>query len=147
MANFVFNIAKGRVAELAALPGANDAFIVVPIETSGIVSDATMIDYDTLDALLAGASNEQTTMGRKTLTGVAASTNDANDRKEVDADDVSWVAATGNAISKVLICYDADTTSGTDADVVPLLALDLVVAPSGGDITLVFASGGFYQAS
>lgn len=147
MANLVFNIAKGRVAELAALGAANDALIAVPIETSGIVSDATMVDYDDLATLLAGASNEQTTMGRKTLTGVAVTTNDTNDRKEVDADDITWTAATGNAVSAVVICYDNDTTSGTDSSLVPLVKLDMVVTPSGGDITLVFGSGGFYQAA
>ena len=40
----------------------------MPIETAGLEADATLIDVDTLTALLAGTTNEQTTMGRKTLT-------------------------------------------------------------------------------
>ena len=67
MADIVFNIAKGKVGYYASLPAASDALIVVPIEATGIVADATMADYDTLSDLLAGASNEQTTMGRKTV--------------------------------------------------------------------------------
>ena len=55
MANIVFNIAKGRVAELYNRVKSNDptnsAIILVPIETSGLESDATLIDVDTLAAL------------------------------------------------------------------------------------------------
>src|SRR5690349_17418099 len=72
MANLTFNAALGRVAAYAALPAANDALIAVPIETTGIVSDSVMRDYADLNTLLAGASNEQTTMGRKTLASLAA---------------------------------------------------------------------------
>ena len=54
MANIVFNIAKGRVAELydrvKSNDPANSAIILVPIETSGLESDATLIDADTLAA-------------------------------------------------------------------------------------------------
>lgn len=148
MADVVFNIAKGRVAELAALGAANDALIAVPIETSGIESDATLIDYDTLAALLAGASNEQTSnMTRKTLASVTVTVDDTNNRVDVDAADITWAAATGNAISAIVICYDGDTTGGTDANIVPLVKLDCVATPAGGDITYTFASGGFYRAS
>lgn len=147
MADVVMNIAKGRIAELAALGAANDALIAVPIETTGIVSDATMIDYDTLSDLLAGASNEQTTMGRKTLASVTVTVDDTNDRVDVDFADIVWTAATGNAISAIVICYDADTTGGTDANIVPLTKHDFVATPSGGDITAVVASGGFFRAS
>jgi hypothetical protein len=148
MADIVFNIAKGRVAELAALGAANDALILVPLETSGLVADATMRDYDTLDAILAGASNEQTSnMTRKTLASVTITTDDTNDRVDVDAADVTFTAATGNAISAVVICYDGDTTGGTDANIVPLVKLDAVATPAGGDITIQFNAAGFFRAS
>jgi hypothetical protein len=146
MADLVFNIAKGKVAQYAALPLTNDAFIAVPIETSGIVSDATMRDYADLGTLIAGASNEQTTMGRKTMTGVVATVDNTADKMLVDADDVVWTAAAGNAISAVVICYDGDTTSGTDANIVPLVKLDCVLTPDGTDFTMQFAVGGFYSA-
>lgn len=147
MADIVFNIAKGKAAYYSGLPAANDALIAVPIETTGIVSDATMRDYDTLSDLLAGASNEQTTMGRKTLASVAVTVDDTNDRTDADAADITWTAATGNAISAVVICYDPDTTGGTDADLIPLVKLDAVVTPAGGDITVQFNAAGFYRAS
>ena len=148
MGNIVFNIAKGRVAELAALGAANDALILVPLESSGLVADSTMIDYDTLDAILAGASNEQTSnMTRKTLASVTVTVDDTNDRVDVDAADVTWTAATGNAIGAVVICYDGDTTGGTDANIVPLVKLDASATPAGGDITIQFNAAGFYRAS
>jgi hypothetical protein len=147
MADFVFNVAKGRVAELCALGAANDAIIAVPIETTGIVTDAVMKDYANLSLLLAGASNEQATMGRLTLTGVIVTVDNVNDRVDVNADDPVWAAASGSAISKVVICWDGDTTGGADTAIIPLVAVDLVATPNGGSITAVFNAAGFYRAA
>ena len=153
MANIVFNIAKGRVVELYNRvennDPANSAIILIPIETSGLESDATLIDVDTLTALLAGTTNEQTTMGRKTLTdadlAALPAPDDANDRYEVSLPTVTWTAASGNAISKIAVCYDADTTSGTDANIIPLTMFDFVQTPSGADIQMT--TGVFFRAS
>lgn len=153
MANIVFNIAKGRVVELYNRvennDPANSALILVPIETSGLESDATLIDVDTLTALLAGTTNEQTTMGRKTLTdadlAALPAPDDTNDRYEVSLPTVTWAAASGNAISKIAVCYDADTTSGTDANIIPLTMFDFVQSPSGADIQMT--TGVFFRAS
>jgi len=152
MANIVFNIAKGRVAELYDRvdnnDGANAAIILVPIETSGLESDATLIDVDTLTALLAGATNEQTTMGRKTLTDAdlaAGSPTDASDYNGRSLPTVTWTGATGNAISKIAVCYDADTTSGTDANIVPLTMFDFAITPDGSDVQMT--GGEFFRAT
>lgn len=145
MADLVFNIALGKVASLAALPAANDALIAVPIETAGIVGDGAMRDYDNLQALLAGASNEQTTMGRRTLTGVTVAVDDAADRVSIDAADIVWAGATGNPVSAIVICYDPDTTTGTDADLIPLTKHDWVIVPDGSDVTATVAD--FYRAA
>lgn len=135
MANIVFNIALGKVKYYAELPAANDGLIAVPIETTGIVSDATMRDYADLSTLLAGASNEQTTMGRKTLASVTVTVDNTNDRVSVDCADITWTAATGNAISAIVICYDPDTTTGTDSDLIPLVKCDFPITPDGSDVT------------
>lgn len=145
MPNITFNIALGKVKYYAELPATNDALIAVPIETSGIVGDATMRDYDDLGALLAGASNEQTTMGRKTLSGVTVTVDDTNDRVALDAADITWTAASGNAISAVVICYDPDTTGGTDADLIPLTKHDFAITPDGSDVTATVAD--FFRAT
>jgi hypothetical protein len=55
MANIVFNIAKGRIVEfynrVKGDDPANSALILVPIETSGLEADATLIDKDDLAAV------------------------------------------------------------------------------------------------
>lgn len=149
MATIVPNIAKGRVCELydrvKSNDPANSAIILVPLETSGLVSDATLMDYDNLSDLLAGATNEQTTMGRKILTDADLATipapDDTNDRNERSLPTTIWAGATGNPISKIAVCYDNDTTSGTDTSIIPMTIMDFVVTPSGTDIQM---TGGVY---
>lgn len=145
MANIVFNTALGRVAALATLSGAADALILVPLEATGLVTDATMRDYDSLADILAGATNEQATVGRKTLASVTVTVNDAADRVDIDAADVTWTAPTGNAIGAVVICYDPDTGAGTDADLIPLTKHDLAWTPDGNSFTLTISD--FARAS
>lgn len=153
MANIVFNIAKGRVKELynrvKSNDPANSALILVPIETSGLESDATLIDKDDLAAVLSGTTNEQTTMGRKTLTdadlAALSAPDDTNDRNECDLPTVTWTAATGNAISKILVCYDSDTTGGADSAILPLTLFDATATPDGNDLQLT--GGTFYRAA
>ncbi len=153
MANIVFNIAKGRVVEfynrVENNDPANSALILVPIETTGLESDATLIDADTLAAVLAGTTNEQTTMGRKTLTdadlAALPAPDDVNDRYDVSLPTTTWTAASGNAISKILVCYDSDTTAGTDSNIIPLTMFDFAQTPSGADIQMT--GGVFFRAS
>lgn len=152
MANIVFNIAKGRVVELynrvESNDPANSAFILVPIETAGLETDTVLIDVDTLTALVAGTTNEQTTMGRKVLTDVELAAlpapDDANDRFSLFLPTTTWTAASGNAISKIAVCYDSDTTAGTDANIIPLTMFDFVMTPTGADIIMTGAE--FYRA-
>jgi hypothetical protein len=152
MTDIVTNRAKGRVAEFFERVDGNDpansAIILVPLETSGLESDAVLRDKDTLADLLSGSTNEQTTMGRKTLTDAelsAITIDDTNDRVDVTLPQVTWAAATGNAVAKLAICYDADTTSGADSNITPLLILDFVATPDGNAIQL--NSGVAYRAS
>lgn len=153
MANIVLNIAKGRVVEyynrVKSNDPANSALVLVPLETAGLVGDSTMVDYDDLGTLLGGATNEQTTMGRKVLTdadlAALPAPDDGNDRYDVSLPTVTWTGATGNAISKILVCYDPDTTGGTDSDIIPLTCFDFAQTPSGADIQCT--GGVFYRAA
>lgn len=147
MADFVFNAAKGKETYYLGLPALNDALVIVPIEASGIEADATLRDYTNLNSLLAGASNEQTTMGRKTVTAATVSTDNTNDWVTVAIANVTWSLATGNAIAAIVICYDPDVTAGTDADLIPLTKHDFSVTPNGGDITAAAPVGGFLKVS
>ncbi len=134
MADFVFNIAQGSTAYYAGLPAANDALIVIPIEAAGVEADSVLRDYDNVSVLLAAATNEQTTMGRKTITSVTVTVDDTNDRVAIDTADVTWTAATGNAIGDLLLAYDNDTTGGTDTSLVPLSFHDFSITPDGSHV-------------
>jgi hypothetical protein len=153
MANFVFNIAKGRTTEYYNRVENNDpstsALIVIPLETSGLEAQSVLEDVDTVSALIAGTTNEQTTMGRKTLTDVELAAlpapDDSGNKYSLDLPDVTWTAATGNAISALVVAYDDNTGTGTDANIIPLTYHDFIVTPSGTDIVATTAE--FFRAS
>lgn len=153
MADFTFNIAKGRVVEfyyrVENNDPANSAFIAVPLETAGLETDAVLMDKDTLADVLAGTTNEQTTMGRKILTDAqlvaVPAPDDTGNSMSVALPTTTWVAANGNPISKIVIAYDPDTTGGTDANIIPCTAFDFVATPTG--IDLEFTAGNFFTAS
>lgn len=155
MANLVLNIALGRVAELYNRVDINDptnsALVVVAIDAAGD-TDATIRDRDDLSALLAGTSNEVTNSGyaRKVLTDadiVAFAPDDTNDRVDLDIPDQTWTSVgAGTAWTDLLVCYDNDTTGGTDSSIVPMTLHDFAVTPSGTDIVAQIAAAGFFRA-
>ena len=157
MANFVFNIALGSVAgnyrRVDGNDPANSALVVVLLAASGIESDATLKDKDTLADLVSGTTNEATNTGyaRKVLTDsdlTAYSPDDASDRVDLDFADQTWTGVANDgtgAIGDLVVCYDGDTTGGTDANIEPQTQHDFSVTPSGGDITAAVAT--FYRAS
>lgn len=157
MADFVFNIAKGRVAELynrvKTNDPANSALVAVVLASAGLETDAVLKDADTLAAVVAGTTNEVTNTGyaRKVLTDAdlaAFAADDTNDRVDLDIADLAFGAITaGDGWAKLLICYDSDTTAGTDANIVPLCAYDAVLTPDGSSITLQINAAGFFRAS
>lgn len=154
MANFVFNIAKGRIAEfynrVESDDPANSALILVPCSASD--SEANAQDADTLTAALATAINEQTGGGwvRKTLTAVELAAfpapNDTDNRYDVPLPQVTWTSPTaGSDTTGLLVCYDPDTTAGTDANIVPLTHHDFAVTADGNNVVL--NAGDFFRAS
>lgn len=151
MANIVFNVAKGRVVEYYNRVKNNDpstsTLKLIPIETSGLETDGALQDSLTLAEVLDGATNEQSSMGRKSLSDsdLAAfpGPDTANDRYDVSLPTVTWTAATGNAISKIVVAYDPN--SSADSAIIPLTMFDAAVTPDGTDIQLT--SGVFFRAS
>jgi hypothetical protein len=144
VANYVFNISKGAVAEKIR-DGANIQVLV--LATAGIESDATLIDVDTVTALVAGTTNEVTngSYARKSIANasITLTVDDGNDRVDVDIADQTWAAvAAGDGWNDVVICEDV---GGGDGTRVPLTQHDFVVTPDGSDITAQVAV--FYRAS
>lgn len=152
-AQFVFNIAKGKVARYADLPAIADGLVLVWLKNTGLESDAILKDYDTLAAILAGPSDECDFTGytRRTLAGVTSAPDDTLDKMVVDATDPTSYTNTGTAqvSGAAIVCYDPDTGVGTDADLVPLV--QLLVGTLSFDqnvlINAAFAAAGLYDAA
>ena len=157
MADFVFNISKGRVAELYRRVDLNDptnaALIIAILATAGIETDAVLKDKDDLAAVVAGATDEvtNTNYARKTLVDsdlVAFAPDDSNDRVDLDIPDQTWTGvAAGDGWNDLLVCYDSDTGAGTDANIEPMTQHEFVVVPDGSDITAQVDAAGFFRAS
>lgn len=155
MADFVFNMAKGRVVELFNRVDTNDptnsVLVIVPVDVAA-VTDATIKDFDTLSAVLGGGVTERTTGGwnRKTLSDADITfpaPDDTNDRFDIDIADQTWTSVTAGAVTDLIICYDNDSTGGTDANLIPLTQHDFAITPDGSDVTAVIAAAGFFRAS
>lgn len=158
MGNFVFNIAKGKVAELAARVNANDpteaSLLVILVASTGVESDATLIDSTDLADVFGGTTNEATNTGaaRKVLdqtAGITITPVYASDYVDVDIPDQTWTAVANDgtgAISDLIIAY-RPTNASADSACVPLSMHDFAVTPDGSDITAQIATGGFYRAS
>jgi hypothetical protein len=142
------NIAKGKVAYYASLPAANDALVWVLF--SGTETDDNIRDADNLTAVLATALDEATFTGysRQTATGVTVTVDDVNNRVDVDCNDPSWSPTTAQAITRIGLFYDPDTTTGTDADLVPLFIDDFALTTAtSGTLGYTVAASGLYRAS
>jgi hypothetical protein len=158
MASFVFNRSKGRAVEYAERINANDptnsVFVINLIASSGVESDATLLDKDDFTALVSGTTDLATNTGasRKTLDqtgGITVTYDDTNDWVLVDIPDQTWtaVATSPGAVSDLVIGYDSDSTAGTDTNILPVTWHDFAVTPDGSDITAVIAVGGFLKAA
>lgn len=147
MGAIVFNVAKGRLARYADLTAAGDELVAVLLSTAE--ADATLQDYDTLAALLAGSNTEATFTGysQQTLANVAVTVDDSGNTVKVDCDDPQWSPTSAQALAKIVFCYDPDG-SNTAASMIPLFADDFsATTPTSGTVTYNVATGGFYSAS
>jgi hypothetical protein len=156
MADFAFNIAKGRAVEYAARVNANDptnaVLVVEVINTSA--TDATLRDLDTFAAIEADANTAEVAnsgYARKVLdqaAGITITVDDTNDRVDVDFPDQTWTGvAAGTAWTDVVVGYDSDSTGGTDSGIVPCSQHDFAITPDGSDVTAQLNAAGFYRAS
>jgi hypothetical protein len=157
MADLVFNIAKGRVTELVNRVNLNDptnSVVVVSVWNAGAMTDATVRDYTTHAAIEADAAAAEVTntgYARKVLSdvsGLTVTTDQTNDRVDVDMPDQTWTAvAAGSAWTDLSTSYDSDSTAGTDSAIVPMTWHDFIVTPDGSDIVAQVATAGFFRAA
>ena len=140
MATLPFNIAKGRAVQFYINVDGNSPagceLVVAVLATSGIESDAVLIDKDTFADVVSGATNEVTNSGyaKKVLTGAdlaAYAPDDANDRVDIDIPDQTWTSvAAGDGWNDIVTGYDP-VGSQTASDIIPIGIHDFVIVPDG----------------
>jgi len=154
MADFVYNIAKGRVIELFNRVDVNDPaaaiLTVIPVDVAA-VSDATLKDLDDFAAIITAGVTERSATGwnRKTLTDAditMPAPNDAGDSYDIDIADLFWAAVTAGAVTDIIICYSS-VGSPPNAQLLPLTQHDFAITPDGSDVTGVVNAAGFFRAS
>lgn len=109
-------------------------------------------DFDTVAAITSGGYTEVTNTGysRKTLTDSnlsAFTVDDTNNRilLTLPLQTFTTISA-GDTWDIVVVGYDSDTTSGTDANIIPVTAGELrengtALVPAGANIVIDFSSG------
>jgi len=154
MADIVMNVALGRVNEYWRRVVNNDpaASVITIVLLKTAEADATLRDYDTLSALLAGSNVECdfTNYARVVFTDsdiVDPTVDDTLDRQTSAIVQKTITSAGGtldNTIVKGIICYDPLGTD-VDANMIPLTAQDASATTNGQD--LVVAAANVYRAS
>lgn len=115
----------GTVRYYATLPQTNDAIVLVILQ-AGHQDDDILRDYDYLSQVLANTANKECTAAnyvRKPITSGATITPDnANNRVDVALPTQTWTqlgAMSGSnsqqQIAAILVCYQANTSTGTDS--------------------------------
>jgi hypothetical protein len=157
MAGFSFNVSLGREVEFHNRVNDSDptnaVLVLVVLAAATLEADAVLKDYDTLADVLA-TSLEVTNVGYARIIindgGLAPYTvDDTDDSITLPlANQTTGAITAGDSWAKLLICYDSDSTGGTDANIVPVKAFDIIdpdtgspIAPAGGTITHSFANG------
>jgi len=153
MADFVFNLAKGKIAELAERVNvenpANSVFVLVAISTTE--EDAILRDLDSLEDVLTNPNTDEATNGgyaRLDVEALTVTVDDVENKVAVSMRDQSWSdILAGLAWTDVLICYEPEAGAGDDSQIVPLVCLDFAVVPNGMDITVLFDADGFFESA
>lgn len=154
MADSVFNISKGKVNEYWDRVDGNDPAnsAIIAVAFNSTATHATIRDLDTLAAIEADANTAEITnsgYARVVLTDAsvaATAVDDTNDRRDATVPAIALGSiVVGTAITHIAICYDPDTTAGTDSNIIPLTWHDYAITPDGSAITI--PTGVFYRAS
>lgn len=146
MANYAFNIAKARAytfwENVDTNSPTNSALVIVPLSASG--TEVQGQDFDDLAAVLGDANFTELTTGswaRVVLTDTELSAteyavDDTNNRVDLAIQQTSMGSPTAGTTTGILICYDSDTTSGTDSNIIPIVHLDFAVTADSSEVII-----------
>lgn len=151
MANFIFNIAKGKIAEKVA----NGAVLRVLV-LKGAGTDDLMRDVANITALL-GVSGvveadftNYPTGPRKAIVSAVATVDNVNDLMKVDCDDIVFTSAggaTNNTTTDIIIYEDVSGSDDNNGTAIPLMCFDAVFTTDGNNVTLQIHTDGLMTAS
>ena len=145
MANGVFNISKGAFVEKFRDGASNGILMLLKVAQA----DGTLIDHDTVAAMLAAANTEAdfTNYARKTGITGTITVDDVNDRVDVDAVDQSWASAGGASNNNLVKAIFAYQESAADSGRIPTTHHDFVVMTTGGTLSAELNAAGFARAA
>jgi len=147
MADFIFNISKGRFVEFNVRVDGNDPTAsevnMIVLNVTGIEADSVLIDKNDFADLVVGATVEVTNSGyageRLSDTDLATpAVDDGNDRFDITYPDRTFTSiVAGDVWNDLVIGYDP---LGTDvhSNIIPMSLHDFVVTPNGGNIVADF---------
>ncbi|MDZ4250290.1 MAG: hypothetical protein U0990_09405 [Candidatus Nanopelagicales bacterium] len=143
MASFVFTEAKRALLAGELDLNAHDirVMLVGSATTADTEEDATTISgFTTLDEFT------DASYARKALAAEAVAADNANNRGEFDADDVTWTALTGDTAAAMLVFRHVTN----DTDSVPIAYIDsggFPQTPGGANLTIAWNAEGILQAT
>lgn len=146
MADGVFNIAKGAVAEKVRDSASNLIMILLKANEP----ESTLIDRATVSSMLGEAGTTEadaTNYVRKTALTGTITVDNTNDRVDVDVPDQTWTAlggASNNTLTKLVMAYEE---SASDTGRIPLTHHDFALTTDGSDVTAEVNASGFFRAS
>jgi hypothetical protein len=156
MADFVYNIAKGRAGELVNRVKVGDPaaarLYIIPVDVAA-VTDATLRDLDDFAAIITAGVTERSASNwnRKTIAAadIAAITpDDTNDRFDYDiVTDPLWSPGpTAGNSTDLIVCY-ASVATPTNAQLLPLTQHDFAITADGSDVQGTIAATGFFRST
>lgn len=151
--NVVCRSGYGAVRYYTSLPATNDALVIVLLKLAGLQDDDVIRDHATLAPLLAASNDECDATGyvRKTVTsGTTITPDDTNNLVDCDLPDQTWTAlgtfGTPQSIGAFLVCYDPDTTTGDDSQLLVLTKHYYTKILDGSNMLLPLPNGFFRSA-
>ena len=155
MANFIFNVAKGQDVAFANNvinnTPATSVFVIVLLQASQ--ADDDLNNYDNLSLLLDNPANTEadfTNYSRLLIDDgeLTVTINDTTNKVTIDFPDKVWASAgltVDNTLTKMLVCYDNDTLSGNDTNIVPVYAYDYAATTNGENLEARPAAAGLSE--
>lgn len=151
MGNVAFNAYKHKIGwyfEQARDTSADIGALLVV--SAGNPSDATLVDFTTLTALLAGTADEATftNYARKILPlgGTPVTIDNTLERVVLTAaSPITWATAGGalnNTLARIVFYYDPTPGTSTDTTRLPLTAQDIAVTTDGNNLVITLSVDG-----